>query len=67
MRQVQPQQPTNIAWCFPTDSAAPGQINQSGNSRAKKREKRGEGEGEGKRGSGMRRRGVNERDRDDRE
>lgn len=43
MKQVQPQQPTNIAWCFPTSSAAPGQINQSRNSRAKKKEKKGEG------------------------
>lgn len=62
MKQVQPQQPTNIAWCFPTSSAAPGQINQSRNSRAKEK-----GEGERMRGSGVCRRGVKERDRDEAE
>lgn len=62
MKQVQPQQPTNIAWCFPTCSAAPGQINKSRNSRAKKKETKGEGEG--MRGSGVSRRGVKERGRE---
>lgn len=66
MKQVQPQQPTNIAWCFPTSSAAPGQINQSRNSRAKKEEK-GEGERTRGSGSGVCRRGVKEGDGDEAE
>ena len=58
MKRVQSQQLTNIARCFPTSSAAPGKINQSRISRAKREEKKGEG-------SGVCRREVKERDKDE--